>query len=496
MATDLYITNFNADNTYVGMLQWIHDHPDLVTAGQIGGSVFGAASIISAPYLIPAAGALISTGIILTGVVLLVASIATWFFLNYISCAAHDITQHAFEPAECEGGRLYYRGHVPILELTARTPRQAGEAHGFLLGSHIRALKTKYDLILHTFMQHARPEALPRVLAKMRETIPRKFLDEMEGLAEGYNRWAERAGVADRMTLDEVILIHLLPDSKHFLPETVEELLRVEGILAGAQATPILPREEPLGVPACTCILDRDPRAGLQFLRNMEWCPFGEGGTKTLVVVWKNTGEAALSMPGIVGAITGWNQAGLCVAMNVCPGFTGSASRGMPAILYNREILQRCQTTPQVELVASTQERPLGPYHLTVADAHGSGRCISFYQGQGESDHVRLLDSNSHPHSNGPLITLNWRYPECQGGIFNSPERNEILTRYYAGVPVDADRRKLAINAGKMSPYFNSWHTTHSLLFQPEYGSVELHWDNGFAASTPAQTLRMSELFE
>jgi hypothetical protein len=93
------------------------------------------------------------------------------------------------------------------------------------------------------------------------------------------------------------------------------------------------------------------------------------------------------------------------------------------------------------------------------------------------------------------MVVLNWRYPECQGGFFNSPERDALLTEYFAGIPQDADPTRLVENALSMAPLVNSWETMHSLIFKPTMDQVALSWDNGHAPNQPWQRLAMSEVF-
>jgi hypothetical protein len=167
--------------------------------------------------------------------------------------------------------------------------------------------------------------------------------------------------------------------------------------------------------------------------------------------------------------------------MNVCPGKTETV-RGMPAVFFNRNVLEKAKSIDDVDLKGG----PLGPYHLTLADKTGRGKCISFYN-----------DRNRHfvrKASSDPLVTLNWTYPEHQGNVFNSIKRDQILTEYFKKAkridPSDATQGALMI-----APYVNSAITVHSVLVNMKKGVIGFGFDNGFAASQPKQQHTIDSFF-
>jgi hypothetical protein len=269
--------------------------------------------------------------------------------------------------------------------------------------------------------------------------------------------------------------MHLIPDSKHFHPHTLEQ-----------EWGEYLAEEEPAGSLACTSLLDRDDQGHVIFGRNMDWCPFGEAGGKSLVMVWKRKGIAVLGVPGMIGPVTGWNKNKIAIAMNVCPGETAEV-RGMPSILFNRHVLESADSVHSIHRLVDV-EQPLGPYHLTIAGPKEGG-CISFYQEDGNHHRRDLLDRH--------IEVLNWEYPLCQGGYFNSQCRHELLTPYFDGAKNIANRHpKLMENALQLAPYINSWITMHSLVFRPAQDQIKMNWDNGYAASGQWIEGRMTEFFE
>ncbi|MES2273031.1 MAG: C45 family peptidase [Chlamydiota bacterium] len=448
---------------------------------QIAAAFLGTAALSSISFILPVVGIAAACGIGLSGAAFLFAATVSWLFLNYVTCARHSMDERVFKEAHCEGGKIYYRGKIPILELNCENPFQAGYAHGYLLGAQIHPLKKNMELAIHSVLRNPRSPQLKKVLHELRAQIPADYLREMEGLSEGYNAWAKAANLSTRMTPEDVLLVHLIPDSKHFHPKELELAFgkrKKESDLQGAMA--------------CTSLLLRDAQKRVVFGRNMDWCPFGKGADATVVILRKAEKTATLGCAGMIGAISAWNKNGLSIAMNVCPGKT-SEVRGIPTTLFLREILRKSKTVRDAEEMTA-QIRPLGPSHTILADRTGRGACISFYQGPREQDYIRHLEEDK------PLLTVNWRYPECRGGSFDSAGRTKILNRYFreasAQIPAnELDAHKLMENALKLTPLVNSWITMHSLIFTPQLDEVSMSWDNGYAAAASRETLSMNGIF-
>lgn len=473
--TDQYIQKFNDNNWQWDLLhitgyvaQLLHDHPQAVTVGQVGGGILGAGALAATPWVYSAYGLGAAVALGAPGALVLIAVVATWVFLNYFTCQAHPMSEHVFQEKQWGCGKLYYQGNVPILELGGDSPFAWGEAHGYLLGKHIYKLRSNFELIIHTLLGVPRARNLPQLLETVKP-YSEDFLQEMRGIAAGYTQWALDTDTATSMSVDDVLLLHLIADSKHFHPK---ELAQVERLAAYA----------------CTGILARDVDGRVVFGRNMDWMPFGQAGASSFVIKWKEEGTRALTIPGMIGVITGWNTAGVCLAMNVCPGATEKVE-GTPAVLYNRRLLKSVTAVDNVMAYISA-ERPLGPYHLIVAHKTDAC-CISFFQGENRRHHIRILPELP----NEVLFVVNWCYPECQGGSFASPERTELLTRYFQGakeeIGENSEMVKLVKNALGLSPLVNSAITMHSLVFRK--GQIELSWDNGFAASSPRQVLQLHD---
>ena len=77
--------------------------------------------------------AAISLGVM--GILTFVISALAYRALDLSIAPRHAMESHAFTPGVFKEGRLYYQGHVPVLELQSDDPYAAGMAHGYLLGA-------------------------------------------------------------------------------------------------------------------------------------------------------------------------------------------------------------------------------------------------------------------------------------------------------------------------------------------------------------------------
>lgn len=480
-ATDLYIKNFNSKNNSTTLLKWVHEHPTAIKVTQAAAVCLGVASLIAIPFLLPAVGIGLTCVLAVGGGLLMITSLASWILLNYVTGVPYSMADHAYKETpkgrHCHGARLEYIGNVPVLRFRTKKPYEAGYAHGYLLGSQIHQLKKNVDRALHTFARQPRAKKLPRVMQELRQSIPKHYLQEMEGLCAGYKKWGQEAHVRTALTVDDLLLIHLMPDHHHFTPASIEK---------GIQ-----PAKQPLTAGAfCTSIVHRDPQNRMRLERNMDWCSFGTGGGKQILFVWEEEQVAAFGTPGIIGVVSGWNAQHVCLAMNVAPGTTHHV-RGLPAVLFNREVLKQAK---KVSDVAHMTLRPLGAYHCILADPK-DGCSISYYQGEGEIDHMRPVQGDE------PVVTLNCQYPDCGTGFFNSERRNALLKRYFKGaidsIPKEQlEWSKLLDNALQLTPLVNNYITLHNFRCDLEEGTVSLKWGNGYAASQPsAETLSMDSVF-
>jgi len=369
---------------------------------------------------------------------------------------------------------IYYEGDVPILELEGGY--RGSFAHGYLLGKHIDIIRKRWDMALHKIMRLPRADKLPQVLDQVKRQIPQKYLDEMQGLVDGFNRWGqERCFCKPSITLDELVLMHLLPDSLHFQ--------------AGAH------EKAPMEAVACTVVADRDEEEDIVVGRNMDWMSLGENGRRSLVIKRKTANgitTAEVGVPGLIGTLTGINSHGLAVMMNVAQGDTQDVS-GMPSCIFNRKMLDECITLKDTEAFPKSQAF-LGPYHLTVADGRDA-RTYHLLQGDFGNTVTRKV-------TNTPLVTTNATFRDShtrEGNVSHSFERQDGILAHFEE---NAKKPKVVLVEEALSeaPHVNNLLTTHSAVFytsqrDPDGVLMKVSFDNSFAAGKDYRTLTIRQLF-
>ena len=449
---------------------WSYDNPTAAKVILVAGLILGAGFIVLPFFVGSAVGAVITATFILTGIALALASAVALFAIDIIASPHHDMGNHVFKEGECMGGKLFYEGDVPILSLDGQDPFTAGKAHGYLCGDAINRITKRFNLVLHTLGRRPRAADLPETMQAVRETIPSRYLKELEGIVAGYNEWAKEQSwwnFTACLTVEDLILFHLIPDSIHFNAGRNEK--RARSSLEQAFA--------------CSAVVNREEDKGLVLARNMDWPSFGIAGAYSLVINRKGAGNSygtvEVGIPGFAGTLTGMNSKGLSLAMNVCAGETDNI-QGMPACFYNRLCLTSCKTVEDVEWFI--QERsPLGDYHMTVLDRN-EALSIHFYQTANKRHNIRRWAGK-------PLTTLNWRYcSTTTADMHCSQEREEVIDKFFQ------KRRKEALEDVLALPFVNNWITTHKVVIQPRGKVFKVAFDNAFAGKAPLHDVPVEKL--
>ncbi len=453
---------------------WIHDHPTTSKVIRISTLIVGIGLLVSLPFAVP----ILSTGLVIglgiTGAMLTTTATIALLALDFICPPHHDMKNHLFREGQCEGGKLYYDGDVPILSLESDDPLKAGKAHGYLCGDAINRLAARFHLVLHTLAREPRAADLPKTLAQIKKATPKRYLKEIEGLVEGYNTWCKEQPwwkFPKKLSVDDVLLLQLVPDSMHFDTGTHEG--RASRLFSSMIAV------------GCSTVIDNDRKKGMVFARNMDWPSFGIAGGYTIVVnrrYKRRPNTVEVGAPGIMGTITGMNSHGLSLAMLVCPGKTRKV-RGMPAVFFNRECLEKCRNVSDVENYVQ-RTSPLGPYHLNIVDEN-EAKSIHFYQGSHQKHVIRTKRMNR------PLSTLNSRYqPKPRRHMHHSEERQTELDRFFK------ERNGRPIRETLELPYVNNWETTQRVLMRPGSKKFKVAFDNAFAGRIPLHRVNTKKLFK
>lgn len=481
---------------------WCHRNTRIINIAQ---AVFGALGI-AAVALLPLTLPVLGTGAVIlaaVGEVLSAVSYLAYQILNLALPLSHNMSHHIFQPASCQGGRIYYQGDIPIVELDADDPATAGKAHGYLLGPYIEKVIKRLDFAflmanLNPFGK-SRPYAhqVPRTLEAIRAQLPCEYVAELEGLVDGYNQWAqERKWLpARKVTFDEFLMFHLMPDHLHFSVLEHENFLK-----SGARKTSQvgIATQDVFPAMGCIAIIDKDPEEGITFARNMDWPHLNIFGESTVIFNRKHKNlkqsTVEIGIPGFIGTLTGMNSQGLCLGMNVCRGDTKQIE-GLPLAFYNRYCLENCSNVAEVGAELK-KGGPLGKYHLIVADAE---RVTVFHIHQDPDQdllhHEKGLDSDM------PLVVANYEYgPDGtrKHDINSSEVRHQLVEEFYR----DGQQQRDKCGRGEFAAKALSLHkinhglTTHTVVMKPKLMRMFAAFNNGFSASSPLHEVDIHSLFQ
>lgn len=387
---------------------------------------------------------------------------------SFVIPSKHVMSTHIFKEGLHERCKLAYEGDVPVLTLIGDADT-CGMAQGMLLAEQIQSFLKTWGSVLWLVIPD--PKKAVELCDNLKRNIPKEYIDEMNGLVKGYNEVIYHRGLGDRLTLDELLLLHLVPDIEHTYPSTL--------------AKKFIPA---LG---CTVILDKgDEETGPIFGRHMDWPSLDVAGKATLLVrrihsSGKITHE--IGAPGLIGTVTGMTIGGLALAMNVALGDTQNHLEGLPSIFINRILLNHCDTVEDA-LKLAVELSPLGPYHLSLADKNGQAASVHFYQGENNQHFIRTLNDVDH------IVTTNCRYNSSgrYRHYFNSEERHANIEKVYKRHEMQnqSTQRKNMVQSALRSPLVNNIETTLSAIMMPKLGIIEVVFANAFAGDNPAHPIR------
>lgn len=477
------------------MQLWAYKHPTVVKVAKVALVVLAALLLAALPVGIPVFGAtaaMIGAGIGMTllGGAATAVSVLAFRYLNILAPPMHNMKHHTFKTGECSGGKLTYHGDVPMLELTTDDLYQAGYAHGYLVGHALQRVRRQWDTVMR-YAGMPTADDVPKVVESIKERLPEEYLKEIQGLVDGFNKWAKRQWLTKikPLTEEEVILFHLKPDSCHFDPKEEEDLGERSRIMK-------------LG---CTVVIDRDARKGITMGRNMDWPTFGTAGYTLMIKrKMKNRTVVGVGYPGFVGVLTGMNNKGLSVAMNVCGGSDsaceGSAKKkGLPALFINRLALEKCDSVAGMEGFLD-KHTPLGPYHMSVSDAKEAA-AFHMYQGHCPTGRKKV-DATAHKvrhfTDKRPLIVTNERYDNGLP-MHMSGQRKGIIKRLFTkakeAIPPDQIKMSKIVKHALSLPYVNNSITAHRVVLYPKARRMSVAFDNAYAGDKKLHSIPREVLF-
>lgn len=345
---------------------------------------------------------------------------------------------------------LRYRNGVPVLSVSG-TPQEIGAAVGALaLRPGARMARYPEDLLYHYHLHGLMP-VLTQAARKMAAHFPADVQAEM-------NAMAARAGIG----ADQVALGNTLFDIKKFF--------------------------------ACSALLvepGRSTSGGPLLGRNLDYPSLGYAQDYSLVTVYRPAGRhafASIGFPGMVGCLSGMNDAGLAVAVLEVFQVKAGAKRfdptGLPYALCYRRVLEECTTIGEAQALLQKMRR-VTITNLAVADRTG----VAVFEVSPRAVRVR-------PAQQGACVCTNhYCTPELRPlaplNVFHTLERFQTLERQTAGKgrlgPAELQR---ALHAVSMPAS-----TMQTMVFEP--ATLRLHLSVGTCPSSaaPMKTLDLFSLF-
>jgi isopenicillin-N N-acyltransferase-like protein len=257
------------------------------------------------------------------------------FVLAARAAAAEPDAPFRFPEARHGKGELRYVSDVPVLTVEG-TPEEIGEEVAVLA---IKPAKRVLDY--------------PRELLRVHR-------------AEGAWPWLVLTGRA--------MLASFPPDHRRELDAIIKAGADRDREVAGNTMFDIK------GVFACSSLLvtaDRSETGNVLLGRNLDYPSLGYIHRYSLVTVYRPKGKhafAAVGFPGLVGCLSGMNDAGLCVAVHEScsakDGVTKFDVTGTPYALCYRRLLEECTTVDEAEKLLRSMRRTT-IINLAVADRKG-----------------------------------------------------------------------------------------------------------------------------
>lgn len=356
-------------------------------------------------------------------------------------CAADPARR--FPEARHGQGELRYVNGVPVLTV-AGSPEEIGEQLGTLAVKPAQPLIDSFQGLLQSIGLAKSYPLLVKVGNVMLPRFPPDHRRELEAVA--------KAAGQDR---DLLVFANTLLDVKK--------------------------------IGGCSTLVAEPARSAtgkLLFGRNLDWPPFGPLAEFPLVVVCKPTGKhafASVTWPGLVGVLSGMNDAGLCLAVDeIYAAADGSPMfdpLGVPAILAFRRVLEECTTVAEAEKLLRSLHRTIH-VALTVCDPqHGAVFEIT----------SKIL-AVRRPVDGINICTNHFRSKEL--GTFSPCRRYECLEKCRVQPKLsreDVVRKLHEANQGT--------HTLQTMVFEPADRRLHLAYGPGPASALPLHELELGLLF-
>lgn len=230
---------------------------------------------------------------------------------------------------------------------------------------------------------------------------------------------------------------------------------------------------------------DRSAAEGPLFGRNFDFPPMGVIPEYSLVTVYRPNGKhafAAVGFPGLIGVVSGINDAGLALAtLDVYATADGSAffdPSGTPLMFCYRRVLEECTTVEEAERLLRAI-KPTTRMNLAVCDENGG----AVFELTPKTLAVRRPVDNVLP------CTNHFRTPELSVGTqcnrYQTLEEGLDKKRF---ARQDVARLMHAVNQGPA--------TLQTMIFEPRPRRLHLGIGPGPASAGPLKPLELAPLFK
>ena len=243
--------------------------------------------------------------------------------------------ESAFVAKKVDGAELRYIGNVPLAILSG-TPEEMGRQHGELLAGPGKAIAAFPERFAEEFGVTAFWPLVTQAGKTLVMQAPERHQQELAAIAAHSDLSSDKLAVGN----------------------TLLELRRL-----GCSAIVVEPTRSATGGPI--------------FGRNFDFLTLGELDQYSMVIVYRPEGKhafASVGFPGMVGAISGMNDAGLAVGTLDVEQSADKSRKfnptGVPLAFVFRRILEECTTVDEAEALLKSI-KPTTWMNLTVCDRDG-----------------------------------------------------------------------------------------------------------------------------
>ncbi len=367
--------------------------------------------------------------------------------------------------------------------LTLLFPVQAGDNFRYPEGKHGKG-ELRYVNGVPVLMVQGTPDEIGEQVAVLGLTPAKQFLQYPKELVERFGAGA----------MWPVILStgkNMVPQFPQTHRQELDAMIRclpqhADMLVAGNTAFDIKKM-----VACCTVVVEpaRSREGKVLFGRNLDYPSLGYLHHYTLVTVYRPTGKRAfvsIGFPGLVGVLSGMNDAGLTVAVSEsfatrdhAPAFD---RKGVPYALIFRRILEECGTIDEAEKLLRSVPRTTHN-NLTICDAK-TGVVLE----------ISTKNVVRRPAKEGFCTCTNHFLseelaPKPTPNTYRTLDRLAALEDYRTQDRLSATDVAHALHAACMGDL-----TLQSMVFAPETRTVHLSLGNTPATLGPYRTLELKEM--